>query len=316
MRKGYRTILVFFLLLIFFFLFPALILYSTGTKFDFEKKRFVKTGGIYIKTNPLATIYLNQKRLKKTEAILGRGLIENLLPKRYKLRIEKENFFPLEKEIEVRPNEVYRLVTPLFPKLNFSQFEGAPQNLDFLKKEAPKSKDIVAQTKKGNDIYYLDKTGTVFKNSEKLNFEKIKIEEDKEYNLIILANWVFIKKGEDFYYLKEGKIEKVDKNIKGLDSFKEEILAFTDNEIYLFNPQEKEFLFLYRFSENIKNALFLSPHYLLISIKDKVFAFEKTPNGNLYLIFEGKEPQIFYDQKEKKIYIISEGKIFFSRFLE
>lgn len=317
MTKKQRTILVFILLLLFFFIFPFLILYSTGTRFDFEKKKFVKTGGIYVKTNTLATIYLNEKKVKITDPIFGKALIENLLPKKYRLRIEKEKFFPLEKEVEVKSNQVSKIEIPLFPKLNFSIFEGKIEDLEFFKKEKPKDKNIVAFFRKEKgDAYYLDQSGTVFKNSEKLNFEKIEIKKDKVYDLMVWGGWVFIKEGDDFYYLKDGKIEKVEKNIKGFDSIGSEILAFSDNEIYLFYPQEKEFFFLYRFSENIEKAVFVSSHYILVSTKDKVFALEKTPNGNLYSIFEGKEHEIFFDQKEKKIYIISEGKTYFSKFTD
>lgn len=94
-----------------------------GFRFDFEKKKITQTGGIFIKAIPKeVNIFLNDKLVKKTDFFFGSALIENLLPKKYKVKIEKKGYFSWEKELEVeekKVTEVKNLI--LFPaEINFS----------------------------------------------------------------------------------------------------------------------------------------------------------------------------------------------------
>jgi hypothetical protein len=118
MSRKIRIILFFVLFLVFIFLGPAIILYSQGYRFDFEQKRLTQTGGFFLKAIPKqVNIYLNEKFVKKTDFFFGTAFIDNLLPKKYKLRVEKEGFQAWEKTLQIKEKEVTEAKNViLFPK--------------------------------------------------------------------------------------------------------------------------------------------------------------------------------------------------------
>ena len=122
MTRRTRKILFFVFFLIFLLGAPLIILYEQGYRFDLEKKSLTQTGGLFLKVIPKQTeIYINGKLVKKTDFFFGSALIENLLPKKYIIRVEKEGYFPWEKSLEIREREVTEAKNVvLFPvKLNF-----------------------------------------------------------------------------------------------------------------------------------------------------------------------------------------------------
>jgi hypothetical protein len=117
-----RKFLFFSLFLIFLITAPLITLYSLGYRLDLKNKKITQTGGIFVKTiPPSAQIFLNGKLSKKTDFLFGSAVIKNLLPRTYKVRVEKDGFFPWEKELEVKEKEVTKTKTiVLFPKnINF-----------------------------------------------------------------------------------------------------------------------------------------------------------------------------------------------------
>jgi len=117
-----RKFLFFSLFLLFLIAAPLIILYSLGYRLDLKNKKITQTGGIFVKTiPPSAQIFLNGKLSKKTDFLFGSAVIKNLLPRTYKVRVEKDGFFPWEKELEVKEKEVTKTKTiVLFPKnINF-----------------------------------------------------------------------------------------------------------------------------------------------------------------------------------------------------
>jgi len=107
MIKTTKIILIVCLSIIFIILGTNIVLYSQGYRIDFSKHRLIKTGGIFVQTNPKGVeVYLNDKFIKKTDAFWGSILIKNILPKKYKLTIKKEGYFPYTNEIEVEEKKV------------------------------------------------------------------------------------------------------------------------------------------------------------------------------------------------------------------
>ena len=107
MTRKTRKILFFVFFLIFLLGAPLIILYYQGYRFDLEKKSLTQTGGLFLKVTPKqAEIYIDGELVKKTDFFFGSTLIENLLPKKYKIEIKKEEYFPWEKILEIRAKEV------------------------------------------------------------------------------------------------------------------------------------------------------------------------------------------------------------------
>lgn len=107
MTRKTRKILFFVFFFIFLLSAPLIILYYQGYRFDLEKKSLTQTGGLFLKVIPKQSeIYINGKLVKKTDFFFGSTLIENLLPKKYKIRVEKSGYFPWEKDLEIKEKEV------------------------------------------------------------------------------------------------------------------------------------------------------------------------------------------------------------------
>ncbi len=107
MTKKTRTVLSLFFLFLFLAIGPSIILYSQGYRLDFKERRIVQTGGLFLKVLPKqAEVYLDGKMAKKTDFFFGSCLIENLLPKKYKVEVRKEGYFPWKKELEITEKEV------------------------------------------------------------------------------------------------------------------------------------------------------------------------------------------------------------------
>jgi len=103
MTKKTRTILFFVCVFLFLLVAPFVIFYSQGYRINFETKKITKTGGIFLKIEPRqAEIYLNEKLNKKTDLFFGSALIENLLPRKYKISIKKNGYQNWEKNLEVK----------------------------------------------------------------------------------------------------------------------------------------------------------------------------------------------------------------------
>ena len=107
MKQKYRKVLFISFLLIFFVLAPVLIFRSQGYRFDFQNKKIIQTGGFYIDVLPKQTsIYLDDNFSRKTDFFFNSVLIENLLPKKYNVKITKEDHATWEKNLEITEKEV------------------------------------------------------------------------------------------------------------------------------------------------------------------------------------------------------------------
>ena len=142
MTRRTRKILFFGFLLIFLLSAPLMILYYQGYRFDFEKKSLTQTGGLFLKVIPKQTeIYIDGKLVKKTDFFFGSTLIENLLPKKYKIEIKKEGYFSWEKILEIRAKEVTEAknIVLFSENINFEILLKNVENLWF----SPNEKEIV-----------------------------------------------------------------------------------------------------------------------------------------------------------------------------
>ncbi len=122
MTKRTRTILFLICSLIFILLAPSAVLYSQGYRIDLNPPaggiKLTQTGGLFIKATPKqADIYVNGKLKKKTDFFFGSALVENLLPKSYKIEIRKEGYHSWEKILGIEEKQVQEVrEAVLFPQ--------------------------------------------------------------------------------------------------------------------------------------------------------------------------------------------------------
>ena len=119
MTKSVRTLLFALFVALFLLIAPLVIGYSQGYRLDWQNKTIVQTGGLFLEPRPAPVeIYLNQKLAKKSSFVFQNVFLGNLIPKNYRLRIEKDNYYAWEKNLDISP----KLVTAaknitLFPEL-------------------------------------------------------------------------------------------------------------------------------------------------------------------------------------------------------
>jgi len=130
MKKRNRLILLIFCAILFFLIAPLVLFYSQGYRFDFDEKKFVGTGGLYIQiSNTSAEIYLNGKFIRKTGFLANTALIRNLLPKKHDIEIRKIDFWSWKKTLSIEEKKVTKAENILLIKKSIS-FNALTQNTD------------------------------------------------------------------------------------------------------------------------------------------------------------------------------------------
>lgn len=111
----------------FFIIAPFLVLYSIGDRFDFQKIKITKTGGIYVRTFPAAEkIIIDSKIIEKPGMFSNSIFVQSLLPDLHTVLAEKSGYYNYFKTIPVAEEQVTKLENVLLFKKNI-QFEVAPE---------------------------------------------------------------------------------------------------------------------------------------------------------------------------------------------
>lgn len=181
-------------------------------------------------------------------------------------------------------------------------------------------KNVVTDQKVNDDIYYLENSGHLFKNQARLTEKPLLIKQETRYNLKIFQDFIFLAEDKDFYQLNPDSksFEKFSEGINSLnispDSKK--IAYYSDYEIWILflkdinGKQEKkasEKLFLTRLSEKISEVSWLNSNYLVFNSEDiiKITEIDERNKLNIIDIAQLKNPEIFWNKNDKKLYILS-----------
>ena len=97
MSRGLRTFIFIFFVAVFVVVAPSLVLYAQGYRLNLPlepgKKLIVMTGGLFIKTNPKqADVLINGSLSGQTDFFFGSALVENLLPRQYRVEVKKDGY--------------------------------------------------------------------------------------------------------------------------------------------------------------------------------------------------------------------------------
>jgi len=288
MEARTRRILFFIFLLIFLILTPSVLLYSQGYRFDWKRKILVKTGNLYLVSQPSgAFIFLDEKpyKISKLEEILfykkilglsrlrstTPTLIDHLLPEKYLVTLKKENYFSWQKKVKIIPER-----TIIFRDILL--FRQKPK-IDFLSKVLSNSKIS----------HYSGKIA--FLSDSKKEIFIIDLENNKE------RKYEIKEEIKDFTWLSSGK--KLIIYLGGLNNFF--VLDLTDNSII----NLKDFL---KQKGQIKNPKIFSEGEIFFYNKESIYKFDLL-NKKLETIYS-------LDSKEKKYsflidFIISNNSLFY-----
>lgn len=205
--------------------------------------------------------------------------------------------------------------------------EKTPPLLTTVKISPPEEK-IIASYLVNETKYFIDASGNLFKNQEKLTDKPLSLKEEGKYQLRVFSDYIFLE-GEGTLYLFQPdsrSFEEIFRGIKGwkISPAKRKLVYFSDWEIWIFFLHEKmsqprkkigQHQFLLRLSEKIRDVFWLNEDYLIFNAGDKIKVAETDDRDkiNIFNIGEFKDPKIFFNEVDKKVYVLTEGNLFVSK---
>ena len=107
MTKKQRSFLFFLMVFLFIIAGPLIVLYFQGYRIDFQNRQIVQTGAFYFRIMPKSVrIEINSLidekiKISSTDFIFGTAYIENLLPRKYEVKVSKKNYHNWTKELKI-----------------------------------------------------------------------------------------------------------------------------------------------------------------------------------------------------------------------
>jgi len=191
--------------------------------------------------------------------------------------------------------------------------------------------NIVASTNSYGNNYYLDIFGRFFRNNEKLNKDLFAVKPETDYELNIFRNeWIFLRENKTLYSFNREteSFEKFFDNLYFLEISPDsrKLAYLSEHEIWILfleeetNPPQRksgEKLFLIRFSEKIRDFFWLNSNYLILNAgnKIKIIEIDNRDKINIVNFAEFEKPEIFWNETEKRLSVLSENNLFRSRVL-
>ncbi|MFH1582494.1 MAG: PEGA domain-containing protein [bacterium] len=140
------------------------------------------------------------------------------------------------------------------------------------------------------------------------------------------SNYTFKKEGE-LLYVKSPNSESFEKIAEGIKGFKisqdnKKLLYFSEHEISIFflkdtiipNKKEGEKMLLLRLSDGINDCAWIKSDHIVFSTEDivKITEIDNRDVLNIITVIETKNPEIFWNENEEKLYYLSENNLFVS----
>ncbi len=193
----------------------------------------------------------------------------------------------------------------------------------------------------GNDLYYFDSRGFIYKSdgslsfSDRINSEPFNIQKDREYNIVVYGGSPMIKEDDSLYRLASDKrqFEKLFERISEIrlspDNKKAVILAGSEIWVYYLTdeadaPRRKsgDLVFLTRLSGQIQSVYWYTSHYLIfaaggavkiteIDDRDAINLAEPAfheENGNQLII--QKNIDIVYNEQTQRLYLLTDNAFY------
>ena len=274
MTKKTRLIILIVCVACFLAIAPILIAYSEGYRFDFQKRKIVVTGGIYVRTFPTADLVtIDSKISAKPGLFLNHIFVQGLLPNNHTVSIKKSGYYDYFKNLPVQENEVTKLENVLLFKKNVA-FKDLSDKIDYFS-IAPNNQNIITAAvgaKITTFAYFsLNSTGQkiTFSTPQIGNVSDIKWTDDSSRALIHISG-----ANNDFYYLFDTTLPKpVGIRLSYLD---------TNSQQISFDPQDSQTIFY------IKNkTLYSAKGNSSLPIINNIVSFQVSGTNILWLSTKG-----------------------------
>ncbi len=330
---------------IFIIVTPPTIMYAMGYSLDWESKKIVQTGGIFLKSIPSgAQILVDGKDRGTTNQLISR-----LTPKNYSVTVAKPGYFLWQKKLEVAPRNVTEarniFLIPESIKPELVEVNATTSLESLLKTDQDKQNEIlaaqIASTTAGwrlkdTDVYFISKDNfELYKknlnatDASQLSKESLPADSyrlyinDPNYILTLASNGTLYLLNRD-----TNLFEKIDQNVRGAvtSNDNKKGVYWTDNEIWVYylndiliqpykTKGDKEFIT--RYAQKISQAIFYpNNEYIAFVVGDqiKITELDGRDQRNTIDFIQLMNPQISFDQNSGYFYYMSEGNIFKVKF--
>ncbi len=307
-------LLLFIFFIFFLILAPYLILKSQGLIFDFKTFSFKKSGAIFLKIKPEPDlIKLDQKIINKKNNwpnalyFLNEGIfISQLKPKKYQLILEKANYYPWQKNFEVKENIVTSF-NPLILIEKTINFKEQDLKIDEnLNKIYLIDNQIIDKIIKGDQIVYFQENPNIYISFD--SKKKIFYLYDLNNNQLVNLNELFKNlKKQDIY--KNQKIEEKEENFLFFyphPFLKNYLIIQTNLAFYNFalNNSKLELLF---FNQSSNKAKILNKNIYVFNENNELVNYQFLLNTKTFeKIFLEKPEKIEFNNFNNEFYFLDQ----------
>lgn len=321
MTHRVRRIILFLTTIFFIFFAPTILFYAWGYSFDWESKKPVLTGGLYLRSIPKeAKIYLNNKNEKETPSFVKR-----LLPKNYQVQIEKDGFHSWQKNLKIESGLVTEvkniLLVPVQPEI------------EEIEEEFPIvfSLENYLFPEKQTETFYIQEPSQILYQIDSINaIEQISLTPlpKGDYQIFVSNNKrvAVLSKTKELYLLnlETRAFELISRNIQNLQfsDDNKKLLYSSPNEIWVYylkdiseqpNKKAGEKELATRLSQKIDNVIWYgrTNEHIIFSVnqKIKIIELDSRDERNTVDLMEMDFEQISYNPKDEKIYFFTQGKL-------
>lgn len=318
MTRRMRRILLYSITLFFIIAAPGALFYAWGYTFDWQNKKPVLTGGLYLQSIPKkAGIYLDEEKEDDTPSFIKR-----LIPREYEIRVSKQGYHSWKKILKVESKLVTEakniFLTPLVPDVEIVQ-KNLGNNFSLKK---------YFELEENSDAFYIQRPSYILYENDPLNMEERQISlaslpADNNYEIFSSPNKriAVLDSQQDLYLLNPDTkaFELIGQNVKGLQfsSDNRKLLYFTLSEIWVYyledilsqpNKKAGDQELITRLSQEIKQAVWYgqtNEHIIfLVGQNIKLTELDGRNERNTVDVIKVNAEQIAYSLKDKKLYFV------------
>lgn len=207
--------------------------------------------------------------------------------------------------------------------------------VDYKKKETPLSvlNNFLAYSLSRGNIFWLSTDGFLYKsdlagkNQEKLNSDPLLPKKEKKIEFFTRENKILIKMGNVLYFFDSNSqnFKKIFESIKSVEfpGDLKKIVFYNDSEVWILflekmeEQPSKEYLeqlLIARFTEKINKVSWLTSHYLIFNAGSKIKIGEIDERDQINIVDLKEIPdtqnlKIFYNQRDEKVYLLSNDNL-------
>lgn len=328
MTKKTRLLLFISLIIIFLLAAPTMLFYAMGYSFDWQKKKPVITGGIYLKSFPKkAKIYLNEHPKNYTPRLLKR-----LVPGEYQIKITKDGYYSWQKKMEVKSKLVAEARNIfLFPQNQKIELVDSSLPKDFSLQSLFEKEEFEKEEK---EIFYIQKPSYILykineERTAQTQLSRESLPENPAYQIIVSPNQNIAVLNEEgrLYFLNSEKktFEPLADNIKEaqFSDDNKKLLYFSQDEIWVYYLEDilvqpfkttgqKELIT--RINQEIKQAVWYpeTNEHIIFAVGEfiKITELDGRDIRNTVDFLTAEASQIIYDKKTKKMYFVEDEKLY------